>query len=258
MSTNLEKLKNDLNKLIKKGVGLQLDMLQSHRQITEEEANKGDIKPLDFHHNYQSWYSESREVISQLLPNRLDDFIAIHKPKPNRKSADFENYTISDYLIGLRTTRGIDTLVDPKAAIPKFQQQLLILVSARERFDSSLFDIKQILQADLLDSEIEVAKHLNKNGFGRAAGAVAGVVVESHLQQVCDNHKIKITKKNPTINDLAQALKDNSVIDTPEWRKIQHLADLRNLCDHKKAKDPTKEQINELIDGTSKLIKTVF
>lgn len=38
-----------------------------------------------------------------------------------------------------------------------------------------------------------------------------------------------ITKKNPTINDYNQQLKDSDIIDTTTWCFIQHLADLRNL-----------------------------
>jgi hypothetical protein len=41
----------------------------------------------------------------------------------------------------------------------------------------------------------------------RAAGAVAGVVLEKHLRQVCDDHKITVAKKNPTIGDLNELLK---------------------------------------------------
>ncbi len=87
---------------------------------------------------------------------------------------------------------------------------------------------------------------------------MAGVVLEGHLTQVCSNHNITIKKINPTINDLNQLLKDNSIIETPTWRSIQHLGDLRNLCDHKKQTEPTKEEIEELIKGVDKLCKTLF
>ena len=53
-------------------------------------------------------------------------------------------------------------------------------------------------------------------------------------------------------------LKDEGIIDTPTWRKICYLADIRNLCDHNKKEEPTKEQLKDLVDGTEKTIKTVF
>ena len=36
------------------------------------------------------------------------------------------------------------------------------------------------------------------------------------------------------------------------------LADIRNLCDHNKAKEPTEQQVTDLIDGTHKVLKTVY
>ena len=69
---------------------------------------------------------------------------------------------------------------------------------------------------------------------------------------------LKSPKKNPAISDLNNPLKDASVIDTSAWRKISYLADLRNLCSHKKEVEPTKEQVADLLDGTEWLMKTVF
>jgi hypothetical protein len=63
---------------------------------------------------------------------------------------------------------------------------------------------------------------------------LAGVVLERHLAQVCSNHGIKIAKKTPGIADLNNALKEANVVDVPQWRFVQHLADIRNLCDHSK------------------------
>jgi hypothetical protein len=56
---------------------------------------------------------------------------------------------------------------------------------------------------------------------------------------------------------LNQALRDANAIDVPQWRFNQHLADIRNLCDHDKAREPTKEQVQDLIDGAAKVLKTI-
>jgi len=67
-----------------------------------------------------------------------------------------------------------------------------------------------------------------------AAGALIGVLIEGLLRKVALAHSVKRAKKNPTIADLNDPLKAASTIDTPAWRKISFLADLRNLCTHKK------------------------
>lgn len=136
--------------------------------------------------------------------------------------------------------------------------QYKIVESAKERFTSALFDIKDIVQADIFDSELETAKELNKKGFIRAAGAVTGVILEKHLAHVCSLHNIKSKKANPSISEFNQLLKDNNIIDTPTWRFIQHLGDIRNLCDHSKEREPTKDEVADFIKGVDKIIKTIF
>ena len=196
-------------------------------------------------------------MIKQLIPERLTDFQSYYKLE-KRKEITYITYTISDYLIGVQISRLGEVIVSRTSVIHKFEQQYYIVKSLRSRFESSLYDIKQLLQADVFDSEIDSAKELCKKGFYRAAGAICGVVIEKHLSEVCTQHQIKVAKKNPGINDYNELLKSNNVIDIPVWRNIQRLADLRNMCDHHKDVEPTKDNIEELIAGTDKIIKTIY
>ena len=107
-------------------------------------------------------------------------------------------------------------------------------------------------------SELDAARELLKNGFLRASGAICGVILEKHLGQVCTNHSLSLRKKNPAINDYNQLLKDENVIDVPTWRLIQRLADIRNLCDHNKEREPKKDETEDLINGVDKVIKELF
>lgn len=160
-------------------------------------------------------------------------------------------------MVGLRVSRGSEVIVGESSALPKFKQQLAILKASKKRFASSLFEIRQIVQADLFDNEIDAARELLKNRFSRAAGAVAGVVLEKHLKQVCNDHAVKMVSPKPGVAVLSQALRSADVIDVPQWRLIQHLADIRNLCDHSRKQEPTPEQVLDLIDGVDKIIKTI-
>jgi hypothetical protein len=263
MSTNLSRYETDLKRLVDDAALLLTAMqYEQHKQgVTKQLKDAlGDkaeeyIKKLPrFASEYQSWYSEAKAVVKQLIPDRLPDFVRHYERQPSRKNLQADNYTIEDYLQGL-SRYDIVTMV---SGISRMEQQLNILRSAQQRFRSSLFDIRQLVAADLFDSEIEAARALVKNKFLRAAGAIAGVVLEKHLAQVCENHAIRVTKKNPTIGDFNDLLKNADVIDTPRWRANQHLADIRNLCDHNKVKEPTEEQLHDLIDGVAKVLKSTF
>lgn len=144
------------------------------------------------------------------------------------------------------------------AAVSRFSTQRKILEAAESRIDSAIHDIRQLLQADLFDSEIEAAKELAKKGFLRAAGVVAGVVLESHLGEVCRSHAVVIRKKRATLADYNDALKEASVYEIPTWRALQRLADLRNICGHQRGQEPTADEAKELIDGAEKMTKTVY
>jgi hypothetical protein len=269
MSSNIEKFKSDLQNLLKRGELLEISMqvdLMSKEDLEKfkkslDDDSKASFKNLPkFKSEYQSWYSEALALLRQTLPDRVLDFTRHYEKPKSRREINSETYTIEDYLQGINVTRGPyqQTVVGPSAATNRFDQQRAIVKAAAARFESSLFDIRSIVQADLLDSEIATAKELNKHKFVRAAGAIAGVVLERHLREVCENRKLLPTKKNPTISDFNEALKSGDVFGIPDWRFIQHLADIRNLCDHSKDPEPTQQQVTDLINGVDKIIKSIF
>ena len=178
-----------------------------------------------------------------------------------RKHINRVTYNIQDWLNGVKANLdwNHEAIFDDFMAMSmRFFNQLAILKSVEARFNSSLFDVKQFVQADLFDSELDTAGELANHGFLRAAGAVAGVVLEKHLGQVVDNHNIKTRKKSPTISDFNNLLKGDGILDVPSWRKIQRLGDIRNLCTHDGEREPTRDEVDELISGVAKHTKTLF
>lgn len=270
MSERAKRFSTELDRLIEQGTllstAMQVDCYgkqsidQIYAQLGKDKGKEFIDKLPDFKRDYQTWYSEAQAVIKQVLPDRLSDFRSYFEYQKSRKEIDFQNYMIRDYLQGLQVTRGggLNVIADGKAAIPEFTQQRHILKAAKDTLDSVLLDLKNVLQADLFDSEIESARALAKAGYLRAAGAIGGVIIEKHLLQVCEQRSIAIKKKNPGISDLNQVLRDAGATTVPQWRFVQHLADIRNICDHAKGREPTKEEIEDLLSGTEKVLKTVF
>ena len=215
--------------------------------------------------NYNIWYSKAIPVVRQLINDRFEEFQEYFKlkEKPDKHYNRYSEleYTIQDFLndiVPKWATMGssgehFDTHLVFKQ---KFQNQLGIVKGARERLKSILTNIEGLLQADLFDNELDEANHLLDNNFIRAAGAVAGVVLEGHLKTQCKNHGILITKKHPGINDLNEKLYKDGIYDLSQKRQIEWCADIRNKCDHKKETEPTKEEVLELIEKVDKIIKT--
>ncbi len=245
-----EEIKNRISELVRFGAEINSNLL-NYIQL-DPESKKNTNEYLFFRNNYEIWYSESLSTIKELLPLRFNDFVKCYynEKQPGAtciRDALIEKSKENPYLHRR-------TLI---AAMNLIHNQIGILKSVLSSLESILLNIGGILQADLYDSELDAAGVLNKNGFHRAAGAMAGVVLEGHLKNVSLIHNLKLPK-NPTLTPLNDLLKNESVIDQKDWRFIQRLGDIRNDCDHKNTTEPTKEHVDELIDGTDRVIKTIF
>jgi len=190
---------------------------------------------------YQKWYSAARAIISKNQPDRLQEFDDEYSPGVrNIKYLLEEVGSPSIYKSSLKKCLDV---------------QFGILAAVPIHLKYSSYDIELTAYSILMDDEIEAARYLLKNGFLRSAGALAGVTLERHLKNLLRKHSppIKYSKK-ATLAPLNDLCKDK-IYDTVVWRKVQHLTDLRNLCDHDKDREPTKDEVTELIDGVSAFLK---
>ncbi len=100
MKNQSERYKADLARLVSDGkkiaVALQYDYdIDSARKSGMKKEELPDPRQV-----YQAWYSEALACVTQLLPNRTEDFVSYYKPLKPRKALGSANYTMSDYLIG--------------------------------------------------------------------------------------------------------------------------------------------------------------
>lgn len=217
-----------------------------------------DVDRLDFSLHYEPWYTKALSAITALTPERAADFRDAYRVN-HRKEINCATYTISDYLANLVVRSGKEPAFDTsRVFVSKMMGQLGIVQAAADIAPTVLHDVRTALRAELLDSDLDAALELLGAGFLRSAGVVCGVVLESHLRSVADRHSISIRKKHAGIGDYNDALKEGKIYDTPKWRLIQRLADIRNLCGHSKDREPTKDEVQDLISGTDKIIKEVF
>lgn len=218
-------------------------------------------KEILFVTDYQHWYTRALKAVDFFAPDRLSEFKSYYEINPKRKNVDDKTYTIQDFIKG-STEWSINSIsiVDftgfspEQRTLKNLSIQYAILNSISTRIDSALSQAEATLFAELQDSELEEAKKILKIN-PRAAGALAGVILEGFLQKIAKNHDVAINKADPTINDLNEPLKQAGVYDLTCWKKIQYLAAIRNCCIHKKSEEPKFDQVKELIEGVNWAIK---
>ncbi len=267
MLKNKEIIKAELKELRQTGRFFLYDVAISEKKLTSEQIEQLEDSDrfkeykknsIDKKSAYQRWFTKSYNVVKTLLPDRHQEFYVLYKDdKRKNNEIGFLTYTISDYFLGLVVTKGWDKIeaVNPFSAFySKMEIQLTILDSCYDLLDSKLADIQGILQYELFENELQAAKDLLNKKYNRAAGALAGVTLEIHLSKVCETHNIKFRKQHPTISDFNEELKKSDLIDMPTWRLIQRLGDIRNMSVHSKEREPSKDEIEDLIKGVEKLI----
>lgn len=224
--------------------------------VLENDPDRKDLltKPK-FVEEYQGWYSPALRVVEQLLPDRYSEFRDLYSVE-RRKETILSNFGIADYISGVRP-RSVSEDSAINRALSCFDRQIAILRTASSRLDSVLTDIGRTLQAEILDNELEAAKGLLSASHVRAAGVVGGVVLEGHLKKLIADHRVPF-KKKALLSNLNEALKDANVYDAPQWRKIQYLTDIRNLCGHRNDRDPERDEVDTLITEVEKIVKTLF
>jgi hypothetical protein len=287
------KMRRELKELIKKGDLLQFSLIakapaearqetidildpptmSKHKSKSSSKGGKTADKALDgvteamaialkedFGRTFEAWYLRALPVVEQLLPGRYGEFSELYRLGKRPKDLDPSTYTISDFIQGITVTRTFpreEAFSAWHVAHAKLANQINIMRSAEARLDSVLSDVTGVVEADLLDNELSAARELHKTKHLRSAGVVAGVVLERHLKRLVANHQV-IFRKAPQIASLNDALKATKVYDVPQWRRIQALGDLRNLCAHDVEREPTSDEVVELIAGVEKVTKTVW
>jgi hypothetical protein len=230
-------------------------LLDQQKQIHKLLEDINDV--IEFRTVYQRWDTQSLKIVQTLAPEKYDKFVAFFQSNPNRKLLDD---SIQDYVRAMGEGKNGYTEelpFDPhELARIRFLNQLQVLDELSYRIESVLADVENHLFEELQDKELEAAKALKPISL-RAAGTLAGVVLERHLRRMAANHAVTIPKEETTIRDLNDPLKLGKVYDFATWRKIQQLGDLYHLCSQQRNHDPTLEQIEDLLVGVRSIIKSV-
>jgi hypothetical protein len=248
-------IRASLDAVATEGRGVLYSALAQHAPQNLKGATKDQLevyKKINIKKNYQSFYTKSLRLISTIAPERLLDFSNEYKIDKNRKGLSWTNYKIEDFL--MNTQNMYDKIDVISSFSTRIENQISIIESIVSLVDSKIGNIFSDISYQIIESEISAAEELMKVGFLRASGVLAGVLLERHIGNVLKSHNVILPKKKPTLSDFNDALREAEIIDTPDWRSIQRFGDIRNLCAHPKDRDPTKQEIIDIVSGTKKYI----
>lgn len=205
------------------------------------------LLPPDIGSLYQHWYSAVKIILEKNQSSRVPEFENTYSPNKIKTKNDIG----IKQLIALRHV----TKSEQFKLMDLINVQFDILAAVPSHLKFSIYDIELAVYEILMDDEIMATKHLLKNGFIRPAGSLAGVILERHLKNLLRKHTPPIKyKEKDTLAALNGLCKEEIIYDLVTWRKVEHLIDIRNLCTHDKEREPTKDEVAELINGVSAML----
>jgi Domain of unknown function (DUF4145) len=124
-----------------------------------------------------------------------------------------------------------------------------VLLAAKEDYEGGyLHKTRDLIQAEVFDTELEQADELLTAGYKAAAAVIAGVVLETSLRRLCQDNSLAIGKLDKMNADLAKA----GVYNKLTQKQITALADIRNNAAHSNANQFEKSDVANMIrDGRS-------
>ena len=123
-------------------------------------------------------------------------------------------------------------------------RQQAVLLAAKDDYEGGYLNkIRDLIQAEVFESELEQAEELLHTGYLTPAAVIAGTVLETTLRQMCLDKQIAIGKLDKMNADLAKAGVYNSLVQ----KQITALAGIRHSAAHGKAGDYGRDDVSNMI-----------
>lgn len=132
-----------------------------------------------------------------------------------------------------------------------FKRVKAVFFAAKEDFEGGyVTSVKNLVQAEVFDSELEQATELLTAGYATAAAVIAGVVLETTLRNLCYSNGLAHGKLDKMNADLTKAGVHNALIQ----KKITALAAIRNSAAHGNANGFTKDDVQSMITEVNRYV----
>jgi len=158
----------------------------------------------------------------------------------------------SEYYQGLKKTEDASDFRD---TFGLFRKQRAIFVAAKEDFEGGyLTSLKALVQADVLEDELEQAEELLRSNYMTAAAVIAGVVLETAIRELSERHGVVVGKLDKMNADLTKKTVYSKLVQ----KQITVLADIRNNAAHGNSGAFTKTDVENMVRDVRNLLATHF
>lgn len=145
-----------------------------------------------------------------------------------------------------------------------FKKERAIFLSAKEEFEGEyLFEIKNLVHAEVFSNELDQAEHFLGSGYDVAAAVTAGVVLETTLKKLCEQRTppIALTKTSgkPVQTDtLITELKSNNAFNEATAKQLRAWMNIRNDAAHGTRGNGqfSQGEIARMIEGINSFVAT--
>lgn len=128
-----------------------------------------------------------------------------------------------------------------------------VFLATKNDFEGGyLNSYKNLIQAEVFDSELEQASELLGSGYYVASAVIAGTVLETALRDLCDKENIPHGKLDKMNSDLAKAGVFNKIVQ----KQITSYAGIRNSAAHGKSSEFTADDVKLMISGITQFLVT--
>lgn len=208
----------------------------------------------------------------QAVISQIDSIIQKYSRVINQISHNSMNHNVDNDLLAEATSAihatidrlsstGSKHLLNADAAVKQYGQansfclEMLfgILKALKGDYESGfLLSIQELIHGDVFSDFLEMAEHLNSEGYKDPAAVLAGGVLEEHLRKLCIKTNVSAVKADGSPkkadamnNELAAA----NVITKLDQKSVTAWLGLRNDAAHGHFTKYNKEQVSLLISG---------
>lgn len=143
-----------------------------------------------------------------------------------------------------------------------FRQMKAAFLSAKQQFEGGyLFDVQNLIHAEVFSNELDQAVHFLDSKFEVAAAVTAGVVLETTIKKLCSQQTPEINVINPAGKDiktdtLISELKNAGVYNEAVAKQLRAWMNVRNDAAHGKRKDGEFDdgEVKRMIEGVSDFV----